>query len=314
MTDKTLAIVGARGYVGQELLRILRRHSGFELAWASSREKQGQPLSADVPGLAGDYVVVAPKQLTERSADVYVLALPNGLAAEWVAAIATLDPAAVVLDLSADYRFDADWTYGLTELRRSRLNGALRISNPGCYATAMQLALAPFQPLGISNIHCFGVSGYSGAGTRPSAHNNPRLLHDNLRAYGLVNHMHEREVSHQLQQPVYFMPSVAGFFRGIQMTVSCQLDQPLTLAEVNHQLERFYYAEARISTSASVPDISMVRNTADCCIGGAVLSNDGQRLVLVSVLDNLLKGAASQAIQNLNLACGFDEQDGLNND
>lgn len=316
MSRKTIALIGARGHVGCELMRLLVEHPGFELAWASSRQKQGQPIAKDVPGMRGHYCLIEPQNLAEHLADVYVLALPNGLAETWVAAIDDHHPNAIILDLSADYRFNSQWTYGLTEINRAAISTARRISNPGCYATAMQLALHPLLPLGISNIHCFGVSGYSGAGTTPSPNNDPQQLQDNLKAYKLTDHVHEREVSHQLQQPVHFMPSVAGFFRGIQMTVSCTLQQaqgPLKQDQINACFETYYQQEACVLTGQNIPEIKEVRETPLCSIGGATLSMDGQRLVLISVLDNLLKGAASQAIQNLNLACGFYECEGLSN-
>lgn len=314
MNRRRIAIAGARGHVGRELLRLIHAHPGFELAWASSREHNGRPLVDQVPGMPGEYSLITPDEISDHPADVYVLALPNGLAAPWVTAIDARQPDAAIIDLSADYRFDPAWTYGLTEINRTALRRARRISNPGCYATAMQLALRPLLTLGIGNVHCFGVSGYSGAGTKPSPYNDPEQLRDNLKAYKLAGHLHEREVSRHLGQPVFFMPSVAGFFRGIQMTLSCTLTRQLTLGEINTCLERYYQQEVYVRAGKAIPEISAVRETPLCLIGGATLSKDGQRLILISVLDNLLKGAASQAIQNLNLACGFCESEGLSND
>ncbi len=144
-----------------------------------------------------------------------MLALPNGMAAPFVAALDASAPATVVLDLSADYRFDPGWYYGLPELTRNDYNGQKRISNPGCYATAMQLALAPMLMQLAGPAQCFGVSGYSGAGTSPSDKNDPEKLRDNLMPYSLAGHVHEREASVHLGVPVQFMPHVAAHFRGL---------------------------------------------------------------------------------------------------
>ncbi len=314
MSKKTIALIGARGHVGHELMRLLAGHSGFDLAWATSRQKNGQRIADDIPGLNGRYCLPQPQHLPEYPADVYVLALPNGLAKPWVTAIEACNRKAIILDLSADYRFDPSWVYGLTEINRPPIAAARKISNPGCYATAMQLALHPLLPLGIENIHCFGVSGYSGAGTAPSDNNNAKLLHDNLKAYRLTGHLHEREVSHHLNQPVRFVPTVAGFFRGIQITVSCTLSKQHKENDIINCFKKYYHKEKHVHFGPEIPEIRMVRNTPLCRIGGATISADGRQLVIISVLDNLLKGAASQAIQNLNAACGFHSNEGLNNE
>src|SRR5688572_29714724 len=162
---KTLGIVGARGFVGAELIKLVAAHPGFELAFVSSRELDGQRVADHVDGYDGDlrYVAFGPDQIASQGVDVLVLALPNGKAAPFVAAIDVAAPATVVIDLSADYRFDAGWYYGLPELTRARYDGQRRISNPGCYVTAMQLAVAPLCDALDGPVQCFGVSGYSGA-------------------------------------------------------------------------------------------------------------------------------------------------------
>ena len=147
MNTLRVGIVGARGYVGAELIRLLAAHPRFELAYVTSRELVGQPLAAHIAGYVGDVQYTSPayEDLPALGADAVVLALPNGKAADCVAAFdaAHVDP--VIVDLSADYRFDDGWYYGLPELTRACYLGERRISNPGCYATAMQLAIAPCQ-------------------------------------------------------------------------------------------------------------------------------------------------------------------------
>ena len=228
---KFVGIVGARGHTGAELIKLIAQHPHLELAFVSSRELDGQRLADHNTDYRGElrYENLSHEDVAAKRADVVVLALPNGKAEGVVKAIdeAKADP--VIVDLSADYRFDSTWYYGLPELTRDAYRGQRRISNPGCYATAMQLAITPLKDLLAAPPACFGVSGYSGAGTTPSDKNNPEKLRDNLMPYSLVNHMHEREVTRHLGVPVEFMPHVAPHFRGITMTVNLWLTQAQTL-------------------------------------------------------------------------------------
>ena len=308
-----IGLVGARGYVGSELIRLLQNHPAFQLAFVSSREREGQRVADFEAGVdpALVYVNHGPEAAAKANADALVLALPNGKAHAFVAAVdaAGVDP--VILDLSADYRFDARWYYGLPELTRARAPGERRISNPGCYATAMQLAIAPLAGRIRGPVQCFGVSGYSGAGTSPSDKNNVELLRDNLMPYSLAGHIHEREVSVQLAEDIEFMPHVAPQFRGITMTVNLHLEAPTTVAELLELYRTRYADEPLIRVSESPPWVSRIAGRTGVEIGGFTVSADGRRVVIVSTLDNLLKGAASQALQNLNLAFGLDEFAGL---
>ncbi|ACD58621.1 N-acetyl-gamma-glutamyl-phosphate reductase [Xanthomonas oryzae pv. oryzae PXO99A] len=242
-----------------------------------------------------------------KAADVVILALPNGKAAPFVAAIDAATPQTLVIDLSTDYRFDPAWYYGLPELTRGSYAGQKRISNPGCYATAMQLTIAPLLDQLAGPPQCFGVSGYSGAGTTPSDKNNPALLADNLMPYALTNHMHEREVSAQLGVPVEFMPHVAPHFRGITLTVNLWLQQPLTREQIQARYTQRYADEPLIEIVDEAPWVSRIAGRHGVQIGGVTLAPGNKRVVVVATLDNLLKGAATQAMQNLNLALGWDE-------
>jgi N-acetyl-gamma-glutamyl-phosphate reductase len=308
-----LGLVGARGYVGSELIRLVAAHPDFELNFVASREREGQFLSEHepVPDISLRYSNPTVAEAAALGVDALVLALPNGKAGEFVAAVDDIAPETVVLDLSADYRFDDGWYYGLPELTREKAAGAKRIANPGCYATAMQLALAPLCDAMSAPPQCFGVSGYSGAGTGPSDKNDPEKLRDNLIPYSLIDHIHEREVTRQLGQPVEFTPAVAPHFRGITMTVNVHLLRDLQLEHVRHLFKDFYHGEPLVEVIDEVPWVSNIAGRPGAQIGGFTLSNDGRRLVLVSVLDNLLKGAATQALQNLNLAFGLDEFAGI---
>jgi len=308
-TTYSLGIIGARGHTGAELIALIARHPGIELTFVSSRELAGQPVSAHNPAYTGElhYESLPPNAVAAKKADVVVLALPNGKAAPYVAALDATTPGTLMIDLSADYRFDSTWYYGLPELTRRQYSGQRRISNPGCYATAMQLAIAPLRDRLSGPAQCFGVSGYSGAGTTPSDKNNPQLLHDNLMPYTLTGHLHEHEVTRHLGHPVEFMPHVAPWFRGISMTVNLHLQKPTTRDEVIARYRHYYQTKPLIEILEETPWVSRIASTHGVQIGGLTLSEDGQRLVVVATLDNLLKGAATQALQNINHALGLDE-------
>ncbi|MFT3668088.1 MAG: N-acetyl-gamma-glutamyl-phosphate reductase [Pseudoxanthomonas sp.] len=308
-TPKTVGIVGARGHTGAELIRLIARHPHLELAFVSSRELDGQKVSDHIEGFTGElrYENLSHEQVGVKGADAVILALPNGKAGDLVAALDAQAPDTVIVDLSADYRFDPHWYYGLPELTRQDYAGQTRISNPGCYATAMQLAIAPLLGRLAGPPQCFGVSGYSGAGTTPSDKNNTELLRDNLMPYALTDHMHEREVSRHLGVPVEFMPHVAPHFRGITMTVNLWLQQAAKLEEIRAFYRERYANEPLIRVLDEAPWVSRIAGRHGVEIGGFTLAPGGKRLVVVATLDNLLKGAATQAMQNLNLAFGFDE-------
>ena len=309
----SLGIVGARGYVGSELIRLIAGHPQFELTLVASRERAGQRLADHEAGDHGDlhYVALTPQQVATQGTDAIVLALPNGMSKDYVSAIDALAPETVVLDLSADYRFDDSWHYGLPELSRQQASHSQRIANPGCYATAMQLAIAPMRDALDGPVQCFGVSGYSGAGATPSDKNDPDLLRDNLMAYALAGHVHEREVAQRLGHTIEFMPHVAPHFRGLTITANLHLSRPFGLDEVKARYRDRYASELLVRVLDDAPWVSRIAGMHHAEIGGFTRSDDGRRLVVVATLDNLLKGAATQALQNLNLAFGFDEYAGI---
>ena len=307
-----VGIVGARGHTGAELIRLVAAHPAFELAFVSSREFDGQPVSVHVREYTGAlrYENIAHEDLGARCVDACVLALPNGKSDACLAGLAAGgDP--VVVDLSADHRFDDAWYYGLPELTRGGYRGQRRIANPGCYASAMQLAIAPMLDLLEAPVQCFGVSGYSGAGTTPSDRNDPDKLRDNLMPYALVDHVHEREVARRLGIAVEFMPHVAPHFRGLTVTSNLHLRTPVDLGEVRARYKARYDREPLVRVVEDAPWVSRIAGRHGAEVGGFTLSADGRRLVVVATLDNLLKGAATQAMQNLNLAFGLPETAGI---
>ncbi|KAF1707994.1 N-acetyl-gamma-glutamyl-phosphate reductase [Pseudoxanthomonas sacheonensis] len=309
MASKTVGLVGARGHTGAELIRLIARHPQLELAFVSSRELAGQPVRAHIEGFAGElrYENLGHEEVAARGVDAAILALPNGKAGDIVAALEAQAPDTLIVDLSADYRFNQDWYYGLPELTRASYAGQKRISNPGCYATAMQLAIAPLLGRLAGPPQCFGVSGYSGAGTTPSDKNDTDKLRDNLMPYALADHMHEREVSRHLGVPVEFMPHVAPHFRGITMTVNLWLDAAMKVEDIRALYRSRYDGEPLIRILDEAPWVSNIAGRHGVEIGGFTVAPGGKRVVVVATLDNLLKGAATQAMQNLNTAFGFDE-------
>jgi N-acetyl-gamma-glutamyl-phosphate reductase len=310
---RTLGIVGARGHTGAELIRLIARHPLLDLVFVSSRELTGQTVVSHVPEFGGElrYENLDAAAVAARSVHAIVLALPNGMAAPYVAAIDVQNPQCAIVDLSADYRFDEAWYYGLPELTRARYTTQRRISNPGCYATAMQLAIAPLQDMLAAPPTCFGVSGYSGAGTTPSERNDPEKLRDNLMPYALVNHTHEREVTEHLGLPVEFMPHVAPHFRGITMTINLWLDRAMTRDAIRQRYRECYAQEPLVRVVDEAPWVAKIANRHHVEIGGFAVAPGGKRVVVVATLDNLLKGAATQAMQNLNLALGFAELEAI---
>lgn len=308
-----LGLLGARGYVGAELLRLLARHPGFSLELATSSEAAGKRVRDVMEGMPFDVTFSKPDpaETTARDLDVAVLALANGESTKWVRAFEERSPRTVLLDLGADHRFDADWVYGQPERFREHVRGARRIANPGCYATAAQLAIDPLLARLEGPVNVFGISGYSGAGATPSPRNDPEALRDNVMPYALVGHTHERELSAHLGTPVFFMPHVASFFRGVTVTVSFQLRAQETADGLMAAYEARWGKEPLVRLSKDAPLVRDVVGRHEVHIGGLAVSSDGLHAVVVATVDNLLGGAATQALRNLNLATGQDELLGI---
>jgi N-acetyl-gamma-glutamyl-phosphate reductase len=283
------------------------------LASAVSREWAGRRVSEIAPEDKDECIFEAlgPVEAARRRVDAVILALPDGAGAPYVEAFDKSARDKIIVDLSADRRFDAQWAYGLPELHRGEIKGKTRIANPGCYATALQLSVAPLVPMlgGVPAI--FGVSGYSGAGTTPGPRNDAERLRDNLMPYKLVGHNHEKEASRHLGAAVRFFPHVHPAFRGLLVTAHIPLAAPLDRARVRTLFHEYYDGERLIELQDDPPELKDGANRSGVLIGGLDVGVDGRSAVVVAAEDNLLKGAAVQAIQNLNIALGLDEYIGI---
>ncbi len=305
------AILGARGYVGRTLIELIDAHPDACLKHAFSRSHTGQNITQHVPAYSQKeqcYEQTTFDQLDTLDIDVLFLALPDGIAKKHAGLWQKMSEHVVIIDLSADFRFDDNWTYGQPETQAAALNNARLIANPGCYATGMQLALKPLMHALQEPPTVFGVSGYSGAGTTPNANNDPVKLKDNLLAYKGTGHTHEKEVSHVLKQTIRFMPHVASHFRGILLTVSGRIDAQFDVSQMAAWFKAAYADTPLIQYNTSTPNIQDITQQHHVAIGGLQLSaSEPGHFVIHAALDNLYKGAATQAIQNMNLAC-FKQQ------
>lgn len=307
-----IGLAGGRGYVGEELLGLLQSIDEYQVVYVGSRGSAGKLVNEEYQGLEIDmrFQDLSADSIRACRADAWIIAQPNDQAKFFVDVID--DPAIKIIDISSDYRFDDEWVYGLPEKNQQAIESSTRIANPGCYATATQLALLPLRDQWEGLPVAFGISGFSGAGRTPGDKNDPARLADNIIPYTLVNHTHEREVSRHLGHDVRFAPHVAPFFRGITMTVHAQLVNAAKPNQLHKQFKEFYDAHPLVRVTDSIPEIQQVANTNNAMVGGfAVHPHDPRRVTIISVIDNLRKGAASQAIQNLNLMFGLKSHAGL---
>jgi len=296
-----VALIGARGYTGKALIDLFNRHPNIDLRHVSSRELAGQKLQG-YEKREITYENLSPEDVRrmEEKGDIdcWVMALPNGVCKPFVDAIDSVSGDSVIVDLSADYRFDPSWIYGLPELvDRSKIAKATRISNPGCYATAAQLGIAPIIPYLGGQPTVFGVSGYSGAGTKPSPKNNVENLTNNIIPYSMTNHIHEKEMSSQLGIDIAFVPHVAVWFQGITHTINLPLNQEMTSRDVRNIYQERYAGERLLKIIGDIPFVKSISGRHGVEIGGFAVHSSGKRVVIVATIDNLLKGAATQCLR-----------------
>jgi N-acetyl-gamma-glutamyl-phosphate reductase len=322
-----IAVAGATGYTGQALLRLLARHPAVTIATATS---SGTGPARALPALAHVWEgrITPLDQATLRESAVVFLALPDAAAAELAPSL--IDAGVRVIDLSGAFRLRdagsrARWypethrvpdgvAYGLTERERDAVAGARLVANPGCYPTATLLALAPLQDAGLlvrgADIIVDAKSGVSGAGKTPSERTHFSEIHGSLAAYGVFNHRHGAEIEQGVGATVTFTPHLIPIDRGILSTIYVRVPPGTTEDALNDVYQRAYAGATFVRlTGPSMPEIKHVAHTNFCDIGWRV--DPSGRAILVSVIDNLLKGASGQAVQNMNVMLGLPETTGL---
>jgi N-acetyl-gamma-glutamyl-phosphate reductase len=325
-----VAVIGATGYAGQELVRILARHPHADLTLATASQASSAPRK--LPALAKRWHgEVRPLDLAAvyAGADVAFLALPEAASAE--VAPKLLDAGLRVVDLSGAFRLRDEtarkrWypatvdqpggvAYGLTEFEHDAIRGARLISNPGCYPTAALLALMPLATAGLiadaSDIVIDAKSGISGAGKAPTDRTHFSENHGSVAAYGAFGHRHAPEMEQALGRMVTFVPHLVPLDRGLLSSCYVRVPKGTTAARVADTFARAYDSAPFVRlTAGELPEIKHVAWTNFCDIGWK-LDESHDRLLVVAVIDNLLKGAAGSAVQNFNVMCGIDECAGL---
>ena len=310
-TNFNISILGGRGYVGQEIIKIINNHPNFFISDIYSKTSQGKLVDGYTKSKSLTYKLLdSPNKLDFTDIDIVIMALSNNESSDYIKCIEEHDPNIVIIDISADYRFDDGWAYKLPEV--SSQTKDKKISNPGCYASAIQFSLFPIKHLIDGKVSCVGISGYSGAGATPNEKNDPNNLEGNIIPYSLSGHIHEKEVMKHCYEEISFSPHVANFFRGILITSHIQLTKKSSSAEIYDLYKSFYKDKKLIQVIKEIPMINKVSNSHHVYIGGFEVDESGYGLTVCCTLDNLLKGAATQVIQNLNHACSLDQLTGIN--
>ena len=316
-----VGIIGGAGYTAGELLRILVNHPEVEIVFVHSTSNAGNHLYDVHGGLFGDTELTFSDSYDLSAVDVLFLCSAHGKSREFWEQNACPEGLKVV-DLAQDYRDESEgYVYGLPEWQRNKIRAARKIANPGCFATAIQLALLPLAHAGLlqSTVHVTAITGSTGAGVKPAATTHFSWRTDNLSTYKVFEHQHLKEIcrnlgilnSHSGLDPeslpqIQFVPMRGDFARGIFASVT--VDTPLS-GEEALALYQKYYADAAFTFVSDRPvDLKQVVNTNKAIVAPEV--HDGT-LVVSSVIDNLLKGASGQAVQNMNLIFGIPETTGL---
>ena len=334
---KKVGIVGATGYTGVELLRLLAMHSGVEVSFVSSRSNAGSRVDAMFPNLRGhcDCEFSNPDDDAIMDCDLVFFATPNGIAMNHTPEL--LAAGIKVIDLAADFRIkDVDvWShwygmthacpdlleaavYGLPEIHRDEIKNANLVANPGCYPTAVTLGLLPLIETGkidLQNLIADVKSGISGAGRQGKLGNILSEAGESFKAYATAGHRHHPEISQNLAQlsgesvDLTFSPHLLPIIRGIHATIYTRDDGSLDLQSI---YENRYATESFVDVlpAGSQPETRSVKGSNMCRIA-MHRPGDGSRIVILSIIDNLVKGAAGQAVQNMNLMLGFDEAEAL---
>jgi len=310
-----VGIVGGAGYTGGELIRILINHSGVEIAFVQSRSQAGKSIAAVHTDLIGDTNLQF-VSLMQTDMDVIFLCVAHGAAKDIVKNIAKNIK---IIDLSADFRLktneESNFIYGLPEFNREKIKTAKNIANPGCFATSIQLALIPLAIHGLlkNQIHIQSTTGSTGAGIGLSETSHFSWRQNNLSIYKPFTHQHLGEIHQTLKelQPdfvadISMIPQRGAFTRGIFTSIVLENDMPIESLITLYS--NYYDNHPFVHISEKNIDLKQVVNTNKCII---YLEKHENKLLIISMIDNLIKGASGQAVQNMNLLFGLDETTGL---
>ncbi len=311
-----VGIVGGAGYTAGELLRILIFHPEVEITCIQSTSNAGNPISAVHTDLIGESDLIFAENLDTDVVDVIFLCMGHGKSKEFLTEN-SIPNHIKIIDLSHDYRLKTegnDFIYGLPELNKEQIKSADKIANPGCFATAIQLALLPIAASGkLSEVHVNAITGSTGAGQKPTATSHFSWRNNNLSVYKVFSHQHLGEIKQSLCQlqegfseEVNFIPVRGNFARGIMATAYTESD--ISAEEAVKLYKDFYKDHPFVIVSDNNPNLKQVVNTNKGIV--FVEKYDG-KLFVVSMIDNLVKGASGQAVQNMNLMFGLEETTGL---
>lgn len=311
-----VGIVGGAGYTAGEALRILLNHPQVEIVFVNSTSNAGNKLYDVHEGLFGETEMVFTEELPLDKIDALFICSGHGDSRKFMESHDV--PASVkIIDLSTDYRDESDgFVYGLPELNMERIKKANKIANPGCFATAIQLGLLPLAANGLlkSEVHVNAITGSTGAGVKPGATSHFSWRNGNISVYKAFQHQHLKEIGQSMRQlqpgfshDINFIPVRGNFSRGIFVSTYTECD--LELEEVKKLYEDFYKDAAFTFVIDKNPDLKQVVNTNK---GIVHLEKHGNKLFIISMVDNLLKGASGQAVHNMNIMFGLDEKCGLN--
>ncbi|MBR4844947.1 MAG: N-acetyl-gamma-glutamyl-phosphate reductase [Bacteroidaceae bacterium] len=311
-------IIGGAGYTAGELLRLLIHHPEVEITFVNSTSNAGNPIVDVHEGLIGETDIVFTDQLPLDQIDVLFFCTAHGDTKKFMESH-TLPENLKVVDLSMDYRIETnehDFVYGLPELNKERIKNSRHIANPGCFATCIQLALLPLakNQLIHENVMVNAITGSTGAGVKPGATSHFSWRNNNLSIYKPFTHQHVPEIKQSLRQlqgsfnsEIDFLPYRGDFARGIFATIVLHTK---VNADTLYQMYQEFYADAPfVHLTEKNLDLKQVVNTNKCLIH---IEKHDDKLLVISCIDNLLKGASGQAVQNMNLLFGLDEKTGLN--
>ena len=312
---KTVGIIGANGYTGSELVRLLAYHPNVEIGFLFSRSNDGVKISDLYPDLEMVCDITLTNQI--QPVDILFLCLPHKESQNWLNENSVSDET-LIIDLGNDFRLEGEFgnrqfIYGLPEINFSEIKGAKSIANPGCFATSIQLALLPLAKANLlKDVYTTGITGSTGAGQSLQKSTHFTWRNDNISAYKTLNHQHVAEILQQInaintdEVELNFVPWRGDFARGIFTTSIIKTD--LSLQEIYDLYRAFYQESEFVKISEKPIDMKQVVNTNFCALQ---IEKQGNTIAVHSAIDNLLKGASGQAIQNMNIANGWEQNLGL---